>query len=477
MGWSLLLLFLLMSGGGIFFLRDRFLRSSLSEARRAREKVELEESRLFDFLHSLGEAFSTDLRPDDLHRLIVESTIRILNASGGALYTANREGLALVGRFISRSCPPLLEVPPHILAQLETNPQALQIYLRLHPVESGEGVVGKVWRDQDAVLLLPQDARLNPLRDTTLQTHSAMLAPLVFAHQNLGVIAVANGPLSSAFTEADFSTFKAIAEQSAFALYNAMVYLLADEKKRMDSDLQVAQEIQRILLPSSAPILSNYDIDGINMPARQMSGDYYGYIRVDPGRWGVAIADVSGKGVPASLIMAMCRSVLRGQAVGKISAADALNQVNRQIYPDIKEDMFISMAYLLLNETSNDITLCRAGHDAPLLYEAKTKTVQKLNPPGMALGIDSGDVFERVTHDITLQMEANDFLVLYTDGITEALDTKGNEYGIKRMIQTIQASADESAAGMRKRLTEDLMDFIGNHPQNDDITLIVIRKK
>jgi len=139
--------------------------------------------------------------------------------------------------------------------------------------------------------------------------------------------------------------------------------------------------------------------------------------------------------------------------------------------------MFISMAYLLLNETSNDITLCRAGHDAPLLYEAKTKTVQKLNPPGMALGIDSGDVFERVTHDITLQMEANDFLVLYTDGITEALDTKGNEYGIKRMIQTIQASADESAAGMRKRLTEDLMDFIGNHPQNDDITLIVIRKK
>jgi sigma-B regulation protein RsbU (phosphoserine phosphatase) len=304
-----------------------------------------------------------------------------------------------------------------------------------------------------------------------------MLAPLVFARQNLGVIAIANGPMSSPFTETDFSTFKAIAEQSAFALYNAMIYSLADEKKRMDSDLQVAQEIQRILLPSAAPSIRNYDIDGINMPARQMSGDYYGYIRVDPARWGVAIADVSGKGVPASLIMAMCRSVLRGQAVGKTSAADVLNQVNRQIYPDIKEDMFISMAYLLLDENGNDITLCRAGHDAPLLYEAKTQTVTKLNPPGMALGIDSGDVFERVTRDFTFQMESNDCLILYTDGITEALDSKGNEYGLKRMIQAIQATASEGAAAIRKHLTDDLMDFIGSHPQNDDITLIVIRKK
>ncbi|MGA3171746.1 MAG: GAF domain-containing SpoIIE family protein phosphatase [Chthoniobacteraceae bacterium] len=477
MGWTLPLLLLLLGTCVAFYFRDRSLRRQLLQARRAREKVELEESRLFDFLHSLGEAFSTDLRPDDLHRLIVESAIRILDAHGGTLYTVNRDGTGIMARFISKSCPPLIEVPPHIMRQIENTPQGLQSYLRLHTVEPGESLVGKVWRDQDAVLLLPQDARLTPLRDTTLQTHSAMLAPLVFAHQNLGVIAVANGPMSSPFSESDFSTFKAIAEQSAFALYNAMIYLMADEKKRMDSDLQVAQEIQRILLPSSSPALPNYDIDGINMPARQMSGDYYGYIRVDPGRWGVVIADVSGKGVPASLIMAMCRSVLRGQAVGKTSAADVLNRVNRQLYPDIKEDMFVSMAYLILDENGNDITLCRAGHDAPLLYQAKTQTVRKLNPPGMAIGIDSGDVFERVTRDHTLQMETDDCLILYTDGITEALDAKGNEYGVKRMIQSIQAGALEGAADIRKRLTDDLLDFIGNHPQNDDITLIVIRKK
>jgi sigma-B regulation protein RsbU (phosphoserine phosphatase) len=477
MGWSLLLLALLFGTGLGFYFRDRFLRNLIEDAERAREKVELEESRVFDFLHSLGEAFSTDLRSEELHRLIVESTVRILNAHGGTLYTVNRDGSALVARFISRGCPPLLEAPPHVLQQLEKTPQALQSYLRMHPVESGEGLVGKVWRDQEAILLLPQDTRLTPLRDALVRTHSAMLAPLVFARQNLGVIAIANGPMGPPFTENDFSTFKAIAEQSAFALYNAMIYLLADEKKRLDSDLIVAQEIQRILLPSSAPAVRNYEIDGLNMPARQMSGDYYGYIRVAPDRWGVAIADVSGKGVPASLIMAMCRSVLRGQAVGKTSAADVLNQVNRQIYPDIKEDMFISMAYLLLDENGNDITLCRAGHDAPLLYAAKTGEVRKLNPPGMALGIDSGDVFERVTRDFTFQMESGDCLVLYTDGVTEALDMKENEFGVKRMTLAIQASAHEGAVAVRKRLTDDLMEFIGTHPQNDDITLIVIRKK
>jgi sigma-B regulation protein RsbU (phosphoserine phosphatase) len=462
MGWTLVLLALLLACCSAFFFRERLWRLRLLLANRAREKVELEESRVFDLLHSLGEAFSTDLRPEDLHRLVVENTIRILNAHGGALYTVNRDGVALVARYISRSCPPLMEVPPHILKQLEKNPQALPSYLRLHTVEPGEGLVGKVWRDQDAVLLLPQDTRLTALHDTTMHTSSAMLAPLMFGRQNLGVIAVANGPMSEPFSESDFSTFKAIAEQSAFALYNAMIYLLADEKKRMDSDLQVAQEIQRILLPSTSPTLKNYEIDGINMPARQMSGDYYGYIRVAPDKWGVAIADVSGKGVPASLIMAMCRSVLRGQAVGQMSAAHVLGQVNRQIYPDIKEDMFISMAYLLLDENGNDITLCRAGHDAPLLYEAKTQIVQKLNPPGM---------------DSSFQMQSGDCLVLYTDGVTEALDSKGNEFGVKRMTQAIHASAKEGAAAIRKRLTDDLMDFIGTVPQNDDITLIVIRKK
>jgi len=121
-------------------------------------------------------------------------------------------------------------------------------------------------------------------------------------------------------------------------------------------------------LPAGAPEIAGFEIAGINIPASHVSGDYYDYISIDEDHWGIAIADVSGKGVPASLIMAMCRSVLRSVAGTGESAAGVLRQVNRQLYPDIREDMFISMAYLVIQKSADAIMLARAGHDAPLLF-------------------------------------------------------------------------------------------------------------
>ena len=161
------------------------------------------------------------------------------------------------------------------------------------------------------------------------------------------MLAVANGPMTTPFSPSDFLVFQSIVEQSAFALYNAVVYSEASEKRRIDRDLDVARDIQRILLPNAAPAFEGFEIAGLNIPASQVSGDYYDYIALDDQSLGIAIADVSGKGVPASLIMAMCRSVLRSVARSSQSAAAVLHELNRQLYPDIKEDIFISMAYLI----------------------------------------------------------------------------------------------------------------------------------
>ena len=264
---------------------------------------------------------------------------------------------------------------------------------------------------------------------------------------------------------------------SSDLLYNAIVYSEANEKKRLDHDLEIARDIQRILLPAEAPAVNGFEISGINIPARQVSGDYFDYIKVDDERLGVAIADVSGKGVPASLIMAICRSVLRSQATQNPSPADVLQKVNRQLYPDIKEDMFISMAYLVLDQARNgSVTLSRAGHDAPLLYKRASESVTPLKPPGMVLGIDSGNVFDRLTNEIAVPLERDDCLVLYTDGVTEAIDTEGNEFGMERLMQSVRASATSGAAAVITRLIDELRNFVGAHPQNDDITMIVIRK-
>jgi sigma-B regulation protein RsbU (phosphoserine phosphatase) len=150
--------------------------------------------------------------------------------------------------------------------------------------------------------------------------------------------------------------------------------------------------------------------------------------------------------------------------------------VNRQLYPDIKEDMFISMAYVILDHKHNGVTLSRAGHDAPILYHGATQTTTAVKPPGMVLGIDSGSVFDRVTGDFTLALERGDCLLLYTDGVTEALDAEGNEFGFERMNECVKASAAKGAPAVIARVIDELRSFVGSHPQNDDITLIAIRK-
>jgi len=472
--WTAVLLVLLALTAGTFVSVYRRQREMIAALRQAREKIRLEETRVFDFLHGLGAALTAVSKPTDLHVLIVEGALRILDGHAGALYLADRSADVLRPTFATRNCPPFFDVPEKLIREANFSWPG---YLRLRTVAPEDGVLGSVWRDREPLLLRGEDSRLAALRVGPLKTKSAMLCPLFYGEESLGVLAIARGPMSDDFQPSDFQIFKAISEQSAFALYTATIFSEAAEKKRLDQDLQVAHEIQRILLPANSPEISGFQISGINVPARQVSGDYYDYIKIDETHYGLAIADVSGKGVPASLIMAMCRSVLRSNAAGQLSPSSVLREVNLQLFPDIKEDMFISMAYAIIERDSGTITLCRAGHDAPLLYNARDQTVSKINPPGMALGIDSGGVFNRVTNDFSLTLETNDCLVLYTDGVTEALDTEGDEFGMANVIKAIQASASDGAAGIITRLTDDLRAFVGNHPQHDDITLIVIRKK
>jgi sigma-B regulation protein RsbU (phosphoserine phosphatase) len=214
---------------------------------RSKEEIQVEETLVFDFLHGLGEAFRETIKPHDLHRLIVEGATRILDAHGGALYLADRNGTKLAPAFISKGCPPLVEVPPHILQQASVTPVALESFLRLHAIVPGEGLLGKVWQTDQPVCLneLSEAPELAKLRDSPLATASIMAGPLLYGKQNMGVLALGNGRMGAPFSQSDFVVFKSIAEQSAFALYNAIIYSEANEKKRLDHDLEIARDIQR----------------------------------------------------------------------------------------------------------------------------------------------------------------------------------------------------------------------------------------
>jgi len=474
MATGLLILFVLLSAYLAWLVARQ--RRALQLIGREWRDLRTEEQRVFDFLHGLGEAFGGGTKRREMHRLIVESAARILDAHGGALYLVDRSGEFLAPAFVSRGCAPLVEVPAHIRAQAAANPVAMESYLRLHSVRPGDGALAEVWKEGGARAFSFADRQLKNVAAEGQQPTAALVGCLAYKDTVLGVLAVVNGPMSTTFGAEDLAVFKAIADQSAFALYSEAVYAEAGEKHRLDSDLATAREIQSILLPATAPLVSGYDIAGLNIPARHVSGDYFDYLQITPDLFGVAIADVAGKGIPAALVTGMCRMVLRMAAPGCQSPADALRQLNRRLYPDVKEDLFISMLYLLVDARNSDVTVARAGHDPPLIYRAADRDVASFDPPGMAVGIDSGDVFDRVLADATVTLAPGDGILLYTDGVTEALDRHDAEFGLPRLIQSLQANAPKGAEAAVRNIADEVRDFAGDTPQHDDITLIFIRK-
>lgn len=444
------------------------------------ERAELlgEENRIFTFLHEIGETLSHDQSRRALHEEIVKGLSRVVDADGAALYLLDtKQGTHLVPTSLTEKAPALIEIPDDVAGQ--KSPKAIHSYLQMKAVPITDGLLGRTFEAQGPIhfgslSLWPQlFHRLLP--DQCGQF--VMAAPLQIGNRRMGVLAVSREASRGPFSGHAFEVFRSAAEQSTFALANAIIQQEASDKRRMDEEMRSASEVQRILLPSKAPELGDYIIAASNLPAKVLSGDYYDFIPLDENHMGIVIADVSGKGFPASLVMATCRALLRGQAVGELSPTGALTKVNRMLFGDIREDMFISLAYCVLDKNESKITMSRAGHDAPLHYSRRTGEVTPLKSPGLALGIDGGRVFERVTKDFTFDMEPGDCLLLYTDGVNEAVNAEGEEFGLDRLYDVFRNTAPSGAHAILAAFSKAVADFVGGSPQSDDITIIAVEKR
>jgi phosphoserine phosphatase RsbU/P len=437
-----------------------------------------EEERMFHFLHDLGEAIEKDSSPHSVNRTIVDGVVDVVSAKGGAIYLSNDSRQWLVPKYVSEQCPQLIGLPMEVVRRAQKDVRAAESHFRMSNQASDEGILGHCLTVGKAVHV-PDVKTHESFRDAFVsyeENVSAMVAPLRHGGKDLGVLAVAKPHHQGRFNEHDFTVFRSVAEQSSFALGNSLVHQEANEKRSLENELRTAREVQRILLPQSSPCIEGYRVCGTNTPARIISGDYYDFIDLGERRWGVVIADVSGKGVAAGLLMAMCRSVLRCVAVGQTSPAKVLSLVNRQLFPDIREDMFISMAYLILDGDGGEAVMARAGHDPAFWFHKETGEVTQIKPSGLAVGIDEGDVFERVTKDFSFQIAPGDCLLLHTDGVKEALNGAEEEFGMQRMKETFSQSSALGAEAVLQKMLRSLKDFTGDAPQMDDITMVALEK-
>jgi sigma-B regulation protein RsbU (phosphoserine phosphatase) len=458
------------------------LRNQRRKSRIIRKKfkdLEGEEHRMFTFLHELGLAIENEPSSSLLSRIIVDGIDKVVTARGGAIYFVNAENNFLNPSYISEECPPLVGIPVEIRKKAERDPRALESHLRLSRVALDEGILGHCLSVGEPVHV--RDVKNHPaFRDAFIRYTddvSALLSPLRHAHKDLGVLVVARRHEDGHFTANDFAVFRSAAEQSSFAIGNARIHREAHDKRAIEGELKNAREVQRILLPQQDPVVAGFRISGTNLPARIISGDYYDYIDLGTEKFGIVIADVSGKGVPAGMLMAMCRSALRSVASGEISPSKVMAAVNRQIFPDIREDMFISMTYSVLDTAAGSLTLSRAGHEPALLFRRETGKVELLRSPGLALGIDGGAVFERVTRDQEVALKSGDCVLFYTDGMKEAVDAQEEEFGMERMCEAFRIAAPLGAEAVLARMQETLAQFTGEGPQMDDITLVAIEKR
>jgi serine phosphatase RsbU (regulator of sigma subunit)/anti-sigma regulatory factor (Ser/Thr protein kinase) len=255
------------------------------------------------------------------------------------------------------------------------------------------------------------------------------------------------------------------------------------ERERLAKEIEVASQIQKTLLPRRLPELDDLEIDAFYRAASMIGGDLYDVFRIDPERCCLIVADVSGKGVPASLVMSMLRTVIKVRAAESRNAKEILVMVNDHLTDNIPKGMFITVLMAIYHSTTRTMELVSAGHNPLLLYRASSGRTTRCNPSGMPLGVPTmaGSEFNNAIDEMQLQLEDGDAFILYTDGITEAINRDGEQYGIERFETFMQQRLAEGSALSVAQLSEDLIReldaFSGFTQQRDDITFVIGRTR
>jgi serine phosphatase RsbU (regulator of sigma subunit)/anti-sigma regulatory factor (Ser/Thr protein kinase) len=305
-----------------------------------------------------------------------------------------------------------------------------------------------------------------------------IIKPLEILRQ--GVIAIGEGRLEHRIEiegEDEFSQIAKAFNEMALKFKGVQQSLLEQEK--LQREIQVAKEIQHTLLPKHIPKAEGFDIASLYRSAKEVGGDYYDILDVGKNLIGVIVADVSGKGVPGSLVMTITRTAVRLISYENKSAKNVLVKVNNFIKEDMKKGMFVTAFYLVLDSFTRTINFASAGHDPLILYRAKENKVYYVKPKGFPLGISlpDDDLFRKVMVEERIKLEKDDMLVVYTDGVTEAMNGKRELFTEKRFVEFIKANGKLSPTEFIEKLDNEIKEFTQGYPQSDDITIVAIKEK
>jgi sigma-B regulation protein RsbU (phosphoserine phosphatase) len=411
-------------------------------------------SREIHKLRSLIEAakvLNSTLDLDKLLEVILETALGLVEGDRGTVYLVDRDR----GELWSR----VLKGEQHIEIRMPT----------------GAGIAGYVAATGDT-LNIPDayfDTRFNPEidRKSGYRTRSILCMPMKNRDGKIvGVFQLLNKQRGT-FNGEDESILDALSVHAAIALENARLHEQERQKIVMEKDILAAREVQMMMLPKRLPEIAGYDLAATTIPAKEVGGDLFDFATRDGRRLAVWLGDVSGKGFPASLLMASVQATLRDQSQSVTSTVECITRSNRLLHESTSPEKFVTLFYAVIDTATGTMSYCNAGHERPFLVAADG-SMRRLDAGGIVLGIVDTFPFQ----EETISVSRGEFFAVFSDGISEAVDRKDEQFGEERIAAVLRDSRNETASEIRDRLVAAVRDHAAGTPQADDITVVIVKR-
>jgi sigma-B regulation protein RsbU (phosphoserine phosphatase) len=304
------------------------------------------------------------------------------------------------------------------------------------------------------------------------QLGATLVVPLIYEDRLIGLISLGQKKSGKYYRKEDINLLTILANQGAVAIENALMIEDVIEKERMEEELSIARDLQESMLPAKSPEIARFEIASLCIPAREVGGDFFDFIQIGDDKVGLVIADVTGKSVSGALVMSSSRSVFRMLSEERLGVGEIMIRANRRTKKDIKSGMFVALLYAVLDSSERLLSLCSAGQTQPMRYSAQE---------GKALLVETeGDTFplgildEAEYKETRVQLGLGDKVVFYTDGIVEAMNKEREIFGFERLLKLVEESQTMNAEALLKQIMESVNKFVGDAPQHDDLTAIVV---
>jgi sigma-B regulation protein RsbU (phosphoserine phosphatase) len=435
-----------------------------------------ERNLVFAFLNKIGQSITSELEVEQALRFTAEFIVEETGADSGAVFVVDPGSRVLQARVVVGLFPPLQDIPVKAIARKKFLQERLK--KETFPIGDKGGIIGQIAEAGEPLLInnAGDDDRVPQIVPDIIRINNFLAMPLKTRDKVLGIIALVNKRDGTGFSEADKHVLGTLGDQAAVTLNIIQLYGELAEKQRIEQELRVAQSFQQMLLPKTFPDVAELDLYGLSLPALEVGGDYFDMFMVEDRKLGVVIADVSGKGIPGALVMASVRSNIRAESRGGRQPREVLKQVNKDMLADTQESVFITMTYAVIDLDKMTLTFTRAGHEPLISSREDSDQLAFFTPEGIAVGMTDDKLFS-ITEQVEITLHPNQTIILYTDGVTEAMNGNNEEYGMDRFCDTIKNNNELQPRKLCEHVIEDIEKFCDNTPQYDDITMIALRAK